>query len=56
MIHHSAPEKVVEGVSLAASRSGITENNQHCRCSSRSPSTQAESLRRLQRLSTLGKS
>ena len=28
MIHHSAPEKVVDGINLAASRSGIAENNQ----------------------------
>jgi hypothetical protein len=28
MIHHSAPEKVVHGIDLAASRSEIPENNQ----------------------------
>jgi pimeloyl-ACP methyl ester carboxylesterase len=28
MVHHSAPEKVVEGINLAASRSGIAENTQ----------------------------
>ena len=28
MIHHSAPEKVVDGINLAASRSRIPENNQ----------------------------
>jgi hypothetical protein len=28
MIHHSATEKVVDGINLAASRSGIAENNQ----------------------------
>jgi pimeloyl-ACP methyl ester carboxylesterase len=28
MIHHSAPEKVVDGIDLAASRSEIAENNQ----------------------------
>ena len=28
MIHHSAPKKVIKGINLAASRSGITENNQ----------------------------
>jgi hypothetical protein len=28
MIHHSAPEKVVDGINLAASRSEIAENNQ----------------------------
>jgi pimeloyl-ACP methyl ester carboxylesterase len=28
MIHHSAPEKVVDGINLAASRPGIAENSQ----------------------------
>jgi pimeloyl-ACP methyl ester carboxylesterase len=28
MIHHSAPEKVLDGIKLAASRSGIAENGQ----------------------------
>jgi pimeloyl-ACP methyl ester carboxylesterase len=28
MIHHSAPEKVVDGINLAASRAGIAENGQ----------------------------
>jgi len=28
MIHHSAPEKMVDGVNLAASRSEIAENKQ----------------------------
>jgi hypothetical protein len=28
MIHHSAPEKVVDGINLAASRPGIAENRQ----------------------------
>lgn len=28
MIHHTAPEKVVDGIELAASRSGIAENGQ----------------------------
>ena len=28
MIHHGAPEKVVDGINFAASRAGITENGQ----------------------------